>query len=348
MHLRAASRQTLVRPGGMFFFILVLALGAIGMLAGLNLLVFVFALLVAAILSGGLQSGPMMLGFQAAPESIPLFRAGAQARLPVMVHQRSGGDALAIELSGTIISDQGERQRVDTRLGHLAPRATRLVHLTWVPASRGVYTWSRLQAESGFPFGLLGKRVRWKIDRELVVRPRHFDLPPQLLRALGSRGLGETSRRQTGDDGEPLGIRGWRLGDRRSDIAARATLRHGVLLSRQRGRIHPPRVLIRLDLRGSSPDMMERAISLAATVLTHRERRGERVRLDIVGEGVGYEGVREGEEALAKIPKAGPALGLSAIAPLLDEGVLAIDSSDMWDTSKGHLGAASSHLGAAK
>ena len=34
----------------MFFFILVLALGAIGMLAGLNLLVFVFALLVAAIL----------------------------------------------------------------------------------------------------------------------------------------------------------------------------------------------------------------------------------------------------------------------------------------------------------
>ena len=138
------------------------------------------------------------------------------------------------------------------------------------------------------------------------------------------------------------------MGDRRSDIAARATLRHGVLLSRQRGRIHPPRVLIRLDLRGSSPDMMERAISLAATVLTHRERRGERVRLDIVGEGVGYEGVREGEEALAKIPKAGPALGLSAIAPLLDEGVLAIDSSDVWDTSKGHLGAASSHLGAAK
>ena len=68
----------------MFFFILVLALGAIGMLAGLNLLVFVFALLVAAILSGGLQSGPMMLGFQAAPESIPLLRAGAQARLPVL------------------------------------------------------------------------------------------------------------------------------------------------------------------------------------------------------------------------------------------------------------------------
>ena len=348
MHLRAASRQTLVRPGGMFFFILVLALGAIGMLAGLNLLVFVFALLVAAILSGGLQSGPMMLGFQAAAESIPLLRAGAQARLPVMVHQRSGGDALAIELRGTILTDQGERQVVDTRVGHLAPRATRLVHLTWVPVSRGVYTWSRLQAESGFPFGLLGKRVRWQVDRELVVRPHHFDLPPQLLRALGSRGLGETSRRQTGDDGEPLGIRGWRLGDRRSDIAARATLRHGVLLSRQRGRIHPPRVLIRLDLRGSSPDLMERAISLAATVLTHRERRGERVRLDIVGDGVGYEGVREGEEALARIPKAGPAAGLSSIAPLLDEGVLTIDTSEVWDTTKGHLGAASSHLGAAQ
>ena len=93
-----------------------------------------------------------------------------------MVHQRSGGDALAIELRGTILSDQGERQVVDTRVGHLAPRATRLVHLTWVPASRVVYTWSRLQAESGFPFGLLGKRVRWQVDRELVVRPHHFDL----------------------------------------------------------------------------------------------------------------------------------------------------------------------------
>jgi uncharacterized protein (DUF58 family) len=344
MQFRAASRQTLVRPGGMFFFILVLALGAIGMLAGLNLLVFVFALLVAAILSGGLQSGPMMLGFQAAPESIPLLRAGAQVRIPVMIHQRSGGDALAIELSGTIVSDRGERELVDTRVGHLAPRATRLVYLPWIPLNRGLHTWSRLQAESGFPFGLLGKRVRWKVDRELVVRPRHFDLPPQILRALGSRGLGETSRRQTGDDGEPLGIRGWRLGDRRSDIAARATLRHGVLLSRQRGRIHPPRILIRLDLRGASPDMMERAISLAATILTHRERRGERVRLDIVGEGVGYEGVREGEEALAKIPKSGPRRGLSAIASQMEEGVLTIDTSDVWDPTKGHLGAASSDL----
>jgi len=330
----------------MFFFILVLALGAIGMLAGLNLLVFVFALLVAAILSGGLQSGPMMLGFQAAPESIPLLRAGAQARMPVMIHQRSGGDALAIELSGTIILDQGGRQLLGTRVGHLAPRATRLVHLAWTPPNRGVHTWSRLQAESGFPFGLLGKRVRWDIDRELVVRPRHFDLPPHMLRALGSRGLGETSRRQTGDDGEPLGIRGWRLGDRRSDIAARATLRHGVLLSRQRGRIHPPRILIRLDLRGACPDMMERAISLAATILTHRERRGERVRLDIVGEGVGYEGVRDGEEALAKVPKSAPTQGLPAIASQLDEGVLTIDTSDVWDPIQGHLGAASLHLGA--
>ena len=144
------------------------------MLAGLNLLVFVFALLVAAILSGGLQSGPMMLGFHAAPESIPLLRAGAQVRIPVMIHQRSGGDALAIKLSGTIVSDRGERELVDTRVGHLAPRATRLVYLPWVPPNRGVHTWSRLQAESGFPFGLLGKRVRWKVDRELVVRPRHL------------------------------------------------------------------------------------------------------------------------------------------------------------------------------
>ncbi len=347
MQPRAASRQTLVRPGGLFFFILVLALGAIGMLAGLNLLVFVFALMVAAILSGGLQSGPMMLGFQATPESIPLLRAGAEARLPVLIQQRSGGDALAIELSGIITSGQGERQFADAQVGHLAPRATRLVHLTWAPANRGVYTWSGLQAESGFPFGLLGKRVRWQVHRELVVRPRHFELPPQLLRALGSFGLGEASRRHLGDDGEPLGIRVWRLGDRRSDVAARATLRHGVLLSRQRGRIHPPRVLIRLDVRGSSSELRERAISLAATLLTLRERRGERVRLDILGEGVGHEGVRDGEEALAKISSEGPALGLPAISPLPDEGVLTVDTSSTWETSTGHLGAASSHLGVA-
>ena len=347
MQPRAASRQTLVRPGGLFFFILVLALGAIGMLAGLNLLVFVFALLVAAILSGGLQSGPMMLGFQATPESIPLLRAGVEARLPVLIQQRSGGDALAIELRGTITSAPGARQFADTHVGHLAPRGIRLVHLTWAPLNRGVYTWSALQAESGFPFGLLGKRVRWKVHRELIVRPSHLELPPQLLRALGSCGLGETSRRHPGDDGEPLGIRVWRLGDRRSDIAARATLRHGVLLSRQRGRIHPPRVLIRLDLRGSSAELRERAISLAATVLTFRERRGERVRLDILGEGVGYEGVREGEEALARLSSEGSALALPAISVLPDEGVLTVDTSSAWDTAAGHLGAASTHLGAA-
>ena len=72
------------------------------------------------------------------------------------------------------------------------------------------------------------------------------------------------------------------------------------------------------------------------------------MRLDIVGDGVGYEGVREGEEALARIPKAGPAAGFSSIAPLLDEGLLTIDTSEVWDTTKGHLGAASSHLGAAQ
>ena len=168
----------------MFFFILVLALGAIGMLAGLNLLVFVFALLVAAILSGGLQSGPMMLGFHAAAESIPLLRAGAQARLPVMVHQRSGGDALAIELRGTILTDQGERQVVDTRVGHLPAGHTFGPPHVGARKSWGVHL-VRLQAESGFPFGLLGKRVRWQVDRELVVRPHHFGSPASTLAGLG-------------------------------------------------------------------------------------------------------------------------------------------------------------------
>ena len=55
--------------------------------------------------------------------------------------------------------------------------------------------------------------------------------------------------------------------------------------------------------------------------------------------------MREGEEALARIPKAGPGAGLSSIAPLLDEGVLAIDTSEVWDTTKAP-GRASSHLGA--
>lgn len=341
MERRAASRQTLVRPGGMFFFVLVLALGAIGMLAGLNLLVFVFALLVAAILSGGLQSGPMMLGFQAVPESVPLLRAGAEALLPVVLHQRAGGDALAIELSMIITSDQHERQRLESRIGHLPVRASQLVYLSWNPSARGVYEWSSLQAESGFPFGLLGKRVRWNIQRELIVRPKHFDLPPQLLRALGSRGLGETSHRQTGDDGEPLGIRAWRPGDRRSDLAARASMRHGVLLSRQRGRIYPPRVMIRLVLQGASVPQRERAISLAATIMSHRERRGERVRLDILGEGIGYEGVHAGEEALARITPEFSGGGLKAVSPISDEGVLTIDTSTEWDARSGRLGSAS-------
>ena len=92
-----------------------------------------------------------------------------------MVHQRSGGDALAIELRGTILSDQGERQVVDTRwvicsaghtLGppHVGARKSRGVHL--VKAAGRIWV----------PVRFVGQRVRWQVDRELVVRPHHFDL----------------------------------------------------------------------------------------------------------------------------------------------------------------------------
>ena len=85
--------------------------------------------------------------------------------------------------------------------------------------------------------------------------------------------------------------------------------------------------------------MMERAISLAPQS-THRERRGERVRWTLSGR-CGVEEFVEVEEALAKIPKSGPRRGLPA-GSTDGEGALTIDTSDVWDPTKGHLGAASS------
>ena len=155
---------------GMFFFILVLALGAIGMLAGLNLLVFVFALLVAAILSGGLQSGPMMLGFQAAAESIPLLAGGCPSEAP-----RDGPPAVVVMLWPLNFVAPSFRIRVSGGLWTPGWVISLRGPHTW-STSRGcpqveVYTWSRLQAESGFPFGLLGKGCGGKWTGKLVVRP---------------------------------------------------------------------------------------------------------------------------------------------------------------------------------
>jgi uncharacterized protein (DUF58 family) len=181
---------------------------------------------------------------------------------------------------------------------HIGPGET--VHgeaVVW-PAARGQVRLDWVRASTTFPFGLVRRTCRSSQPIHTLIFPRLYTLNQRVLEAvvpIGPAGSKLSSRPGGGDD--YFGLREYKPGDSRRQIAWKRSANSNGLIIKERTIPSPPRIRILLNLttptnqlavepssNGLPPrELEERAISLAATLLEVGARMGYEVGMSVLG-----------------------------------------------------------------
>jgi uncharacterized protein (DUF58 family) len=266
-----------------------------------NLLVWVFAAMLAGVLLSGLVSGFMLLRVNVT-RSVPRTTAAGE---PLVVRYQVHNGSKIWPIFALFVREmpdgpstawasraQGARAYVQ----HVAPNETLVAETIFLPQRRGRLRFGRLRCESVFPFGLVLKSVRFDQSSDTLVLPRTYRLKPGTLYALATGGIaGSATSRRVGPGSDFLGVREYRPGDSLRHVAWRRSATTGALAVVERSVDVPPRVHVVLDLRRATKDLRvdlsgpsgseleERAISFAASLLTQADIEGYEVKLTVLG-----------------------------------------------------------------
>ena len=277
---------------GLLYLVLVVLVGLAAANRPNNLLVWVFAAMLAGVLLSGIVSGFMLMRVRVSRIAPRTGRVGEPIAVRyVLENESSVWPAFALfvrELSPMRIS----RAFVQ----HVGPHEKVVAETVCWPERRGPLRFGALRAETVFPFGLVMKSVRSDEPAECLVFPRIEQLRPGALAALSEEGAaGASSSTRPGPGSDFLGIREYRPGDSMRHISWRRSATTGQLAVVERSIDAPPRVHVVLDLRrptaalrvdpaGPAPrELEEDAIVLAASLLAQADRDGYESRLSVLG-----------------------------------------------------------------
>jgi uncharacterized protein (DUF58 family) len=144
---------------------------------------------------------------------------------------------------------------------------------------RGEYQLGPIRISSQFPLGIVRSIRSVPVWDSILVYPQIGRLLPGWYALLESEkpGTQQSSSRQGYVDGDFYGLRDWRSGDSRRWIHWRTTARIGRLAVRQFERQNKPDFALIVDpfsLDDSTLEIVERAISFAATIVVNLAREG--------------------------------------------------------------------------
>ncbi|MBL9141468.1 MAG: DUF58 domain-containing protein, partial [Phycisphaerae bacterium] len=265
-----------------------------------NMLVWVFAAMLASVMLSGVVSGFMLMRI-AVVRSVPRTSPAGEP-LIVRYQVRNGSRmwpvfALFIRELPTGPASRRDRARQPRAfLQHISPGESVVAETICIPKQRGRLQFERLRCETVFPFGLLLKSVRFEQHSDTLILPRMYRLRAGVLTTLASGGVaGSATSRRTGPGADFLGVREYRPGDSLRHISWKRSAATGTLAVVERSIDVPPRVHVAIDLRrptqalrfdASAIDartLEERAISLAASLLAQADRDGYELRLSVLG-----------------------------------------------------------------
>lgn len=165
----------------------------------------------------------------------------------------------------------GQSERLD-----LAPGEVRKTRLSLLPMRRGMISLIDLRVELPDPLGLFQRRrPTLNEGAEVLIIPKRYRLPNL---ELGGRSElktgGDTASTVRGDGGEFMGLREYRAGDSLRKIHWKAWARTGQPIVKEFEETRFPRYGLVLDssLKETGPDMLEEAISLAASFVATMEK----------------------------------------------------------------------------
>lgn len=291
-------RRYHVRAPGVLYLLLVLAVGFVAANRPGNLLVWVFAAMLSGVLLSGILSGWPLMKLRVRRRVPSTAVAGEPLVLRYEVSQGSRAwPAFAVSVRELRVAPLGAAPvPAPAFVRHVGPRETVVAESVAWPARRGALRFGTFRAETAFPFGLLGKSVRFDDDASCLVLPRARPLRPGVLRELAGEGrTGTASRPRIGPGSDFLGLREYRPGDSVRSVAWRRSTAGGDLTVIERSVDAPPRVGVVLDLQRATEalrveggpararELEEDAIVLAASLLQAAASEGMETSLAVLG-----------------------------------------------------------------
>ena len=285
-------RRYHVHPPGLLYLVLVVVVGAAAANRPSNLLIWVFAAMLAGVLLSGVLSGQPLMGVHA-ERSVP--RTGRVGE-PVVVRYAIRNGSRLFPLFALFVRELRPARPVPAFLQHVGPRETAIAESMHAAERRGPMRFGSFRVETVFPFGLVKKSVRFDAESECLVLPRTERLRRGTLAALAGGSLpGPSTTGRAGAGSDFLGIREYRPGDSLRHVAWRRSAAGGGLAVVERSVDAPRRLRVAIDLRRPTAalridpagrgarDLEEDAIVLAASILAEAQREGFETRLCVLG-----------------------------------------------------------------
>lgn len=298
-------RRYHIHVPGLIYLVLVVLVGVALASRPNNLLVWVFAAMLASVMLSGVVSGFMLMRIVIVRTVARIAPAGEPLIIRYQVRNDSAlWPTLALfirELPGPSAAG-GDRARFPRAfVQHIGPGESLVAETMCIPRQRGLLQFDRFRCETVFPFGILLKSVRFDQHSDTLILPRLYRLRPDVLAALAAGGAaGAATSRRPGPGADFFGIREYRAGDSMRHISWRRSAAAEQLAVVERSVDVPPRVHVVLDLRRATSllrfdaaatpgvtmtgrDLEEQAITLAASLLAQAERDGYEQRLSVLG-----------------------------------------------------------------
>ena len=252
-----------------------------------NLLVWIFGLMIGAVLVSGLVSGRMMMGVRVARLDPRHGRVGEPLIIRYAVTNRnrfmSAFSLRAEDVPGPVARRTRRRfwrgwsrrasrepsinapRRADwsvtaqpawASIVHVGPGETAHGEAILWPTRRGRFHFGALRISSSFPFGLLRKSVTVTQEQETLIYPRMVPLRAELLRAVTPSGAGGLRMsRRPGQGADYFGMREYRQGDSMRNISWRRSATMDQLITVQRTNPSPPRLRVVLNLQRPTSEL---------------------------------------------------------------------------------------------
>jgi uncharacterized protein (DUF58 family) len=212
-----------------------------------------------------------------------LIFAGAGCKIEIRV--RNIGKRLRV---GVRLEDTGPAHALGWYIDRLEAQSGCICRGEVVLPRRGWYDFGPLVAASGYPFGLVRRRVILREGMRVLVLPRPGKLVRDRLRhqLRGVDPHGERVRRRGWRDeaaqAEVHGLRTFRPGDSPRLIHWRTSARRGELMVREMEDVPGDDLVLVLDTEAPAAESFEEAVRLAATVVWEWcRRRGDRLLLAV-------------------------------------------------------------------
>jgi uncharacterized protein (DUF58 family) len=265
---------------GWWFLLATLLVGAAAVNGGINLLFFVFGMMIFLILASGVLSELCLRGLEVTRRAPSSIHAGSPYLMGIAV--RNGKKRLPT--FSLEVEDLVAGRPVDRRCYYLKLPAGRVQETAYrnVLGRRGYHELTGFRLSTRFPFGLIRKSRDIDAPARLLVYPSLVPVPDQFLFGKkvqqGRKQMKSPSRR-----GDFYGLREFRSGDDPRDIHWRVSARRGRYFIRESEDESSKTVVVVLEdatvVAEDPAAVFEAAVSMAASIAVQLIKRGFHVGL---------------------------------------------------------------------